>query len=349
MPDINKYDADLRPRSYFVTDAETAVLARIKGKLRREAARSWGPLEVDPSIRAESLTTEERIAAGRIHPALMGGEYLPDLGESEVEIARFELESTTSDVISLRAQQAEGIIRYRIVDEYETDYEISPRGSVEPLTFRELVEMINKIETYGLPRSLRELNYGAWAPDHNAAERLKSFVHVSSEYYPELSEYYEDEAAEWLEEKIAEMEDLERQAAERKAREAEERRVAEEQKLKALIEGIASHSADDEQLISVLELDGLQRLLTAARERKWTRSDLAALRERLKQKVLEGLIYGSLHPPRNQRSDIDQTVCRRRRIKQYRELTGDESLSQGAKFADVKAWLIENSYLEEKA
>ena len=49
MPDINKYNAEFRPRSYFVTDAETAVLARIKGRLRREAVRSQGPLEVDPT------------------------------------------------------------------------------------------------------------------------------------------------------------------------------------------------------------------------------------------------------------------------------------------------------------
>jgi len=39
-----------------------------------------------------------------IHPSFMGGEYLPDYRRDEIEIARIELESTTSDVISVRAR-----------------------------------------------------------------------------------------------------------------------------------------------------------------------------------------------------------------------------------------------------
>ena len=34
----------------------------------------------------------------------MGGEYLPGYRRNEVEIVRIELDSTTSDVISLRAR-----------------------------------------------------------------------------------------------------------------------------------------------------------------------------------------------------------------------------------------------------
>ena len=37
-----------------------------------------------------------------IHPSFMGGEYLPDCGEDETEIARIELRSTLADVISIR-------------------------------------------------------------------------------------------------------------------------------------------------------------------------------------------------------------------------------------------------------
>jgi hypothetical protein len=35
----------------------------------------------------------------------MGGEYLPDYEEGDVEIARIELESTTADVISIRVKK----------------------------------------------------------------------------------------------------------------------------------------------------------------------------------------------------------------------------------------------------
>ena len=53
-----------------------------------------------------------------IHPSFMGGEYLPDYGRDEVEIARIELDSTTSDVINVRAQPRGKRIRYSVCDEY---------------------------------------------------------------------------------------------------------------------------------------------------------------------------------------------------------------------------------------
>ena len=66
-----------------------------------------------------SLDDESRQRLGHVHPHFIGGEYLPSYGRQEVEIARIELASTTSDVISLRARPAGSRIRYRIVDEYK--------------------------------------------------------------------------------------------------------------------------------------------------------------------------------------------------------------------------------------
>jgi NADPH:quinone reductase-like Zn-dependent oxidoreductase len=54
----------------------------------------------------------------------MGGEYLPDYGNCEVEIARIELKSTTYDVISLRACPSGSHIKHSLVDEYETEYSL---------------------------------------------------------------------------------------------------------------------------------------------------------------------------------------------------------------------------------
>jgi hypothetical protein len=51
----------------------------------------------------------------------MGGNYLPDTEEGEVEIARIEIASTTFDVTCLFAKQNNGRILYRVVDEYEGD------------------------------------------------------------------------------------------------------------------------------------------------------------------------------------------------------------------------------------
>src|SRR5260221_6895807 len=74
----------------------------------------------------ESLDDEARVSRGKIHPMFMGGEYLPDYGDCEVEIARIELKSTTYDVISLRARPIGSRIRYKLVGEYENEYRPPP-------------------------------------------------------------------------------------------------------------------------------------------------------------------------------------------------------------------------------
>jgi len=54
-----------------------------------------------------------------VHPMFMGGNYFPEMEDGEVEIARIEIASTTSDVRSLFAKMADGQIHFRVVDEYE--------------------------------------------------------------------------------------------------------------------------------------------------------------------------------------------------------------------------------------
>ena len=58
-----------------------------------------------------------RSALGRRHTSLMGGEYLPDRRETEVEIARINIDSITSNVTSVYAKAGKERIRYRIVSQ----------------------------------------------------------------------------------------------------------------------------------------------------------------------------------------------------------------------------------------
>ena len=51
----------------------------------------------------------------------MGGNYLPDTEDGEVEIARIRIKSTTFDVTSVYARAEGGAIHYRVVDEYDGD------------------------------------------------------------------------------------------------------------------------------------------------------------------------------------------------------------------------------------
>ena len=66
----------------------------------------------------------------------MGGEYLPDRRETEVEIARINIDSTTSDVTSVYAKAGKDRILYRVVDEYggDTLTEKRTRSSKPPLS-----------------------------------------------------------------------------------------------------------------------------------------------------------------------------------------------------------------------
>ena len=82
VPGIN---LEFRPRSYFwPLGLEQHLLTRIKGAERKSALKQLidaGRTEDIPQFLAQSaLSDVERQAPGRMHPAFMGGEYLPQIG-----------------------------------------------------------------------------------------------------------------------------------------------------------------------------------------------------------------------------------------------------------------------------
>ena len=119
-------DLGYRPQSYFwpITH-DTHVIAAIKGERRRSAIRNAFDADrvtpLDELYASPTLPDEDRRALGRLHPSFMGGEYLPDRRDTEVEIARINIDSTTSDVTSVYAKAGTDRIRYRVVDEYNGD------------------------------------------------------------------------------------------------------------------------------------------------------------------------------------------------------------------------------------
>jgi hypothetical protein len=99
-----------------------------------------------PAFMAHSaLSVDERRAIGRLHPAFMGGEYLPDMAQNEVIIARVVIASTTQDVTCVYARRGKHRIHYRVVDEYEGDTLSgrSARTSTRPLTLGQLEAFFN--------------------------------------------------------------------------------------------------------------------------------------------------------------------------------------------------------------
>lgn len=211
MPDRKNYRLDYRPKNYW-SDPVQMLLANIKGEHRRKGILKWfrgkGIEAVPKPLIAERLPDALRESLGALHPKFMGGEYLPDSRDGEVEIARLSLKSTTSDVISIRATRQNGHIRYRIADEYENVFACTPETSEEPLTFGELIGLIDSAEIVGsgyppgLADVYRDSNLEEGLPFEERSQRaqeLMDFVTVTSVFYPELEQWYCDEAQEWLE------------------------------------------------------------------------------------------------------------------------------------------------------
>lgn len=158
-----------RPTHYADFDDPVALaLNGIKGQMRREMVRDMlsaegdkreahdvvlGPIDEDVlGERApEDFVHDLTLALG---PSWMGGEYRPDLGP-EVEIARIVLASTTMDVFSVRARLVDGAYHYSMVDEYSTDFSLTPSASDQPLTLGELVGVLDTADGQDLERQGR--------------------------------------------------------------------------------------------------------------------------------------------------------------------------------------------------
>ncbi len=198
-PEVPGIDLAFRPLSYFwPLGLETHLLARVKGAERRASLQQWidgERLEEIPTfLRQSALSDTEREGLGRIHPAFMGGEYLPDLMLNEVMIARITIASVTQDVTCVYARRGNKRIRYRVVDEYEGDTLSgrNTRTSTRPLTLGELEAFFN-----GACSIFDDLerNFGR---DGYDLERMHRFViGLESEFYPQFGKLYRRRIDAW--------------------------------------------------------------------------------------------------------------------------------------------------------
>lgn len=196
---------DFRPDSYWSDESDplSAILKNVKGTQRREMIKDFweqGNFDsLDETLLKDELEDKERDSLGAIHPWFMGGEYLPEYLPMETEIARIELQSTTADVISVRARPVgESKIAYRIVDEYESNYKGVPETSAKPLTLEELIQLIDY--------DYNDSGYGGYGIAYNVsnareigAADFRNFTTVSSFTYMDLYDHYDAIHEEWWE------------------------------------------------------------------------------------------------------------------------------------------------------
>ena len=193
-------DLDYRPHSYFwAKERGIALLSDIKGAERRRLyarALEQGDEDTLPQeLLQEVLSEQERQGIGRIHPAFMGGEYLPTREHMEVEIARITIASTTQDVTCVYARQVGQRIHYRVVDEYggDTLSGSAIRTSTKPLKLKELVDFF--LKSWDLICCL-DCNFGDYG---HPRDRIHGFiVDASSSFYVQFDDLVRARVDEWL-------------------------------------------------------------------------------------------------------------------------------------------------------
>jgi hypothetical protein len=195
-------DPSWRPATYWPEEGlRHAILNNILGEVRHgliQQALDSGAADIPPaSLLSPEISPGLRDCLGAIHPSFMGGEYLPGYLRGEVEIARVALESTTADVIALRARKLkDGFIHYRVVDEYGTRYKCSPAHSLLPLTAGELLRTLEESGDGGGSLVMGPLigSLGGGADP----ERLRGFVTVRSHFYPGLEQHCHERCEAYL-------------------------------------------------------------------------------------------------------------------------------------------------------
>ncbi len=189
------------------------LLVRIKGQARRELVchvlKEYGLRGINAFNGIDDLPNDTRRHWGGIHPWYMGGEYLPSLAEGEVEIARISLASGTYDQHSIRALQDGTVIRLSVVDEYETEYELAFREALQPLSFAELIRLIDGSRNPDdhVDGGLVQAPWNSRYSEDGDSEGAVAFVSLESAFYPDLKSYYETLAERWQAERREEDED----------------------------------------------------------------------------------------------------------------------------------------------
>lgn len=195
----DSFDLDYRPRTYFwPLGLKPHPLSSIKGAYRRELVSQL--LADDPdtniprSLLQSALSETMRQFMGGLHPAMMGGEYLPDFAPHEVEIARITIASTTQDVTCVYACQAGDFIALRVVDEYDGATLSSKRGRSfpGPLSLGELTGFF--LRKWNLFDVLR-MNFES---KEYPSDDVLGFFWGSSDFYPQFDGLLRHRVKKWL-------------------------------------------------------------------------------------------------------------------------------------------------------
>jgi len=177
-------DLSFRPGTYFRPQGlERYLLSKVKGAVARRSLQALFDegrhAEVRELLTTLALSEADRKALESYHPMFMGGNYLPDTDDGEVEIARISIKSTTYDVTCVYARPEQGAIHYRVVDEYngETLQRPTETTTEKPMTLAEFADFF--LSAWRLLDVL-ESNF------EGDREGAMDFFSASSAFYPQF-------------------------------------------------------------------------------------------------------------------------------------------------------------------
>ncbi|WP_350296352.1 hypothetical protein [Limnohabitans sp. Rim8] len=194
-----RIDGSYKPINYFwAYDRGIRLASNIKGAERKalfeRLLKEGDSGACDELLNQSSLTDEQRRMAN-VHPAFMGGEYLPDCDSNEVEIARITIASTTQDVTCVYAKRVTGGIDYRVVDEYEgmtlDDETIHHKN--EPMALSELVQFF--MTAWDL-RMVLDANFVEHGYPRSHARGF--IVDASSSFYAQFGDAMDNFVEDWV-------------------------------------------------------------------------------------------------------------------------------------------------------
>lgn len=196
---MSEIDLSFRPQNYFWSlDHGIRLASDIQGVARRrmyERALALGDDTTMQRMMSEAtLGAAERRLIGGLHPALMGGEFLPPRKSGEVEIARIVIASTTYDTFCVNARRNGDCLAYQVVDEYEGGcLDEQTCMSIRPLSLGELFDFL--ISAWDLWGCL-EANFA----DHGyPPDRVLGFiVEASSSFYAEFGDLVTERVEQWV-------------------------------------------------------------------------------------------------------------------------------------------------------
>jgi len=191
-----------RPANYWDdTDILTAILTDVKGRReRKEIQAHWDRgqrRELVEALDRDHLSLDTRIKLGRIDGSPTYDDGMPEREPGEVEIAYIEAESISRQQISIRAKPDPEGVRYRIVNEFGTEFEQPFKTSADPLTLQKLIEFIDQ-------SAVCEMEYGVatyWNNQFCENSRREDYRYctlVGSTYYPQLWAHYEKVFDDWI-------------------------------------------------------------------------------------------------------------------------------------------------------